>query len=328
MTLTSRASADVRVVAPAPDPSTVRLPGPWSHRDVSANGIRLHIAEAGTGPLVLLLHGFPEFWWAWHRQLPAIAKAGYRAVAVDLRGYGDSDKPPRGYDGWTLAGDIAGLIKALGQSKAHLVGHAWGGMIAWTVAALHPRLVRTVSAVAAPYPLALRTAARRSVLRRSDSQARAIGQLFRAQLPIVPERGLVADDAAAVERLLRRWGGPRWTVGADFAEVADRDRAAMRVPGVAHSALEYYRWALRSQLRTDGRHFAQELDKSLVVPSLQVHGAVDPYILTSTAQASRAWLAPRPVFHSLAGVGHFPHHEAPATVLDLLIEFLAGHPIS
>lgn len=326
MTLTSRASTDLRVVRPAPDPSTVRIPGPWTHRDVSANGIRVHIAEAGSGPLVLMLHGFPEFWWAWRRQLTALSGAGYRAVAVDLRGYGDSDKPPRGYDGWTLAGDVAGLIKALGEPRAHLVGHAWGGMIAWTVAALHPRLVRSVTAVAAPHPLALRRSVRRSLLRRTDSQAGAIAQVFRAQLPILPERGLVADDAAVVERLLHLWGGPRWTISGGFTEVAEADRAAMQVPGVAHSSLEYFRWALRSQLRGDGRRFAEELDRRLTVPSLQLHGAVDPYLLESTAQASREWLAPRPVHHSLADVGHFPHHEAPETVNELLLDFLAGQP--
>jgi pimeloyl-ACP methyl ester carboxylesterase len=326
VSLTSRASTDVLRVVP-PDPSTVRLPGPWTHRDVSANGIRLHIAETGSGPLVLLLHGFPEFWWAWHAQLTALGSAGYRAVAVDLRGYGDSDKPPRGYDGWTLAGDVAGLIKALGHTRAHLVGHAWGGMLAWTVAALQPRLVRSVSAVAAPHPLALRRAARRELFRRSDSQAVAIAQVFRAQLPIMPERRLVADDAVAVERLLRDWGGPQWTTSADFAEVASADRSAMRVPGVAHSSLEYFRWALRSQVRGDGRHFAEELDRRLTMPSLQVHGAMDPYLLESTAQASREWLAPRPAYHSLAGVGHFPHHEAPDTVNDLLIDFLDGLPV-
>ncbi|WP_040924835.1 alpha/beta fold hydrolase, partial [Saccharomonospora iraqiensis] len=112
-----------RSSAPPPDPSSVRLAGPWTHRDVSANGIRLHVAELGSGPLVLLLHGFGEFWWVWHRQLRDLADAGYRAVAVDLRGYGDSDKPPRGYDGWTLAGDVAGLVRALGERRAHLVGH-------------------------------------------------------------------------------------------------------------------------------------------------------------------------------------------------------------
>jgi pimeloyl-ACP methyl ester carboxylesterase len=83
----------------------------------------LHVAEVGTGPLVLLLHGFPEFWWSWRHQLPALAAAGRRAVAVDLRGYGDSDKPPRGYDLWTLSGDVAGLVRALGERQVDLVGH-------------------------------------------------------------------------------------------------------------------------------------------------------------------------------------------------------------
>jgi pimeloyl-ACP methyl ester carboxylesterase len=323
--LISRASPDFRAATRAPDPSTVRIRGPWTHRDVSANGIRIHIAESGNGPLVLLLHGFPEFWWAWHRQLESLRAAGYRAVAVDLRGYGDTDKPPRGYDGWTLSGDVAGLIRALGEQKAHLVGHAWGGMIAWTVAARAPRLVASVTAIAAPYPLALRAAVRRSVFRRADNQAAAISRLFRAQLPIMPERGLVADDAALVEKLLRRWGGPRWTVGPGFADVAARDRAAMRVPGVAHSALEYFRWAMRSQLRGDGRRFADELDRGITVPALQLHGAADPYLLESTALASRQWLAPDTDFRSLPDVGHFPHHEAAAAVSDLLLEFLAGN---
>lgn len=319
VSLTSR--TDVRA-GRAPDPSTVRIPGPWTHRDVSANGIRIHVAETGTGPLVLLLHGFPEFWWAWRHQLAALGDAGYHAVAVDLRGYGDSDKPPRGYDGWTLAGDVAGLIKALGETKAHLVGHAWGGMIAWTVAALQPRLVASVAAVSAPHPLALRTAVRRGLLRRTDNQATAISRVFRAQLPLAPERGLVADDAALVERLLRQWGGPRWTDSEEFAEVAATNRAAMRVPGVAHSALEYFRWALRSQLRGDGRRFAADVDRRLAVPVLQVHGRLDPYLLESTALASREWLPPRLVFRSLPDVGHFPHHEAPERLGDLLVDFL------
>src|SRR3954449_10715768 len=135
--------------------SAVLLAGPWTHRDVSANGIRIHVAEAGSGPLVLLLHGFPGFWWAWRHQLPALAAAGHRVVAADLRGYGDSDRPPRGYDLWTLAGDAAaparpprgaarcplggaaaGLVRALGAREATLVGAGWGGAVAWTLATL------------------------------------------------------------------------------------------------------------------------------------------------------------------------------------------------
>src|SRR5499427_8966225 len=106
-----------------PEDSTVEIDGPWMHRYVNANGNRFHLAEAGAGPLVLLLHGFPEFWWAWRHQLTGLADAGYRAVAVDLRGYGASDKPPRGYDTPTLAADIAALVTALSERDAMVVGN-------------------------------------------------------------------------------------------------------------------------------------------------------------------------------------------------------------
>src|ERR1044072_2453953 len=105
---------------PVVDESCVMLDGPWTHRFVSANGNRFHVVEAGTGPLVLLLHGFPEFWYAWHHQLTALADAGFRAVAADLRGYGASDKPPRGYDMYTMAGDVAGLIRSPGAAVTWL----------------------------------------------------------------------------------------------------------------------------------------------------------------------------------------------------------------
>src|SRR5215211_3859635 len=140
------------------DESCVLTTGPWTHRFVSANGSRFHVVEAGAGPLVLFLHGFPEFWWAWHTQVAAVADAGFRAVAVDLRGYGASDKPPRGYDGYTMAGDVAGLIRALGERSAVLVGSGYGGTIAWTTACFHPTLVRRLVVLSAAHPLRLRAA--------------------------------------------------------------------------------------------------------------------------------------------------------------------------
>lgn len=140
-----------------------RIAGPWRHLDVHANGIRFHVVEAVPSgqpegpdaatppmqpalarPLVILLHGFGSFWWSWRHQLCGLT--GARVVAVDLRGYGGSDKPPRGYDGWTLAGDTAGLIRALGHPSATLVGHADGGLACWTTALLHSRLVRAIGA--------------------------------------------------------------------------------------------------------------------------------------------------------------------------------------
>ena len=307
-----------------PDPSTVRLDGPWIHRDVHANGIRLHVAETGEGPLVLLLHGFAEFWWSWRHQLGALADAGYRTVAVDLRGYGDSDKPPRGYDAWTLAGDVGGLVKALGEPRAHLVGHGWGGMLAWTVAALHPRLVRSVSAIAAAHPMALRREIRRTALRRRpNNQAIALSHVFRAQAPLAPERWLTRDNAATVEALMRRWSGPQWTEQAGFADAATRHRSAMMVRGAAHSALEYYRWAGRAQLRGEGRRFSEAMQRKVTVPVLQIAGAVDPCVLPRTLDASKSW-ATKPIqTRTLDGVGHFPHQEAPAVTNRVLTEFLA-----
>jgi len=307
-----------------PDPSTVRLDGPWVHRDVHANGIRLHVAESGEGPLVLLLHGFTGFWWTWRHQLGALADAGYRTVAVDLRGYGDSDKPPRGYDAWTLAGDVGGLIKALGEPRAHLVGHAWGGMLAWTVAAMHPRLVHSVSTIASAHPMALRRQIFRTALRRRpNNQARALGHVFRAQVPIAPERWLTRDDAATVETLMRDWSGPQWTETADFAEAVTRHRSAMMVRGAAHSALEYYRWAGRSQLRGEGRRFSEAMQREITVPVLQIAGSLDPCILPRTREASAKW-ATGPVWtRTLDGVGHFPQQETPAVTNRIITEFLA-----
>ena len=115
-------------------------------RFVAANGARFHVVEAhspasraGSAPVVVLLHGFPHDWWSWRHQLTPLAEAGYRAIAMDLRGYGDSDKTPRGYDPMTLAADVAGTIRSLGARDAVVVGLGWGGYVAWTVAAGTPR---------------------------------------------------------------------------------------------------------------------------------------------------------------------------------------------
>ncbi|MBW0114950.1 alpha/beta fold hydrolase, partial [Pseudonocardia abyssalis] len=303
----------------APDPSSVRIPGPWRHSEVSANGIRQHVVECGDGPLVVLLHGFPEFWWTWRHQLIHLAGRGFRAVAVDLRGYGDSDKPPRGYDLWTLAGDAAGLIGALGETRAHVVGHDWGGLIGWTTAALHPRRVRSLTVLGAPHPMAVRSA----FVRDPRGQGRATASYALAfQVPRWPESALCRGDGARVEAILRAWSGPDWVGTDDFADAAARCRSAIRVPGVVHCAMEYYRWALRSQFRGDGRRFAAAVSRPVDAPVLQIHGEIDPCLLQSTAALSARWAAAAYRTELLPGVGHFPHEERPAVVNGLLAGFL------
>jgi pimeloyl-ACP methyl ester carboxylesterase len=291
-----------------PDATSVLLPGPWTHRDVSANGVRLHAAEAGEGPLVLLLHGFPQIWWTWRSQLTALADAGFRAVAVDLRGYGASDKPPRGYDLPTLSADLAALVRALGEQDAVVVGHDWGGLAAWTMATLHPRSVRRLVVLSMAHPRRLRAgmADRR--------QRRALAYALRFQLPRLPERRLTRSDDDPVAELMRRWAGPAWVHTPDFAEAVDRYRSAARIPQAAYGAMEYYRWAGRSQLRPDGMRFARRMAAPVTAPTLQLHGALDRYVLPATARGSDRYVAAAYEWRELPDVGHFPHEEAPEQV--------------
>ncbi len=293
--------------------SVVLVDGPWTHREVTANGARFHVAECGPsdGPLVLLLHGFPEFWWSWRHQLEALGAAGFRAVAPDLRGYGASDKPPRGYDAYTLSSDVAGMVRALGAREAMLVGHDWGGVLAWTVATLHPGVVRRLAVVSMPHPLALRTA-----LRRDLNQLRASSYIGYFQLPKLPEAKLQRDNGAFVGHLLRRWGGP----GFPDPETETRCRQAMQIPGVAHSSLEWYRWAIRSLTRPSGLRFLRLLDRGVGVPTLQLHGALDGCLLPQTALGSEAWVDAPYELRVLEGLGHFPHQEDPELVSAALLE--------
>ncbi len=283
--------------------SAVFTSGPWTHRTVSANGTRFHVAEAGDGPLVLLLHGFPEFWWTWREQLVTLPAAGFRAVAVDLRGYGGSDKPPRGYDLITAAADAAGLIRALGEANAVVVGHDWGGLIAWTLAAYYPKVVRRLAVVSMAHPLRMRSAVFTDPLR----QGRRSLHTFGFQLPILPERQLVRDGARRVGQLLDDWSGPGWP---DHETMLAYQRA-FRIPHVAHSALEYQRWLARSTLRTDGLRYARRMRVPVQAPTLHLHGAVDSCVLPRTARGAGRYVDGAYRWRVLEGAGHFPHEERP-----------------
>lgn len=302
------------------DESAVLVEGPWTHRFVSANGSRFHVVEAGTGPLVLFLHGFPEFWWAWQHQLRAVSDAGFRAVAVDMRGYGASDKPPRGYDGYTMAGDVAGLIRALGERSAVLVGSGYGGMVAWTTAAFHPRQVRRMITVGAAHPLRLRTA----LFADPRGQLAAAGPVMRFQLPRY-EHTLTRDDAMLIDLYLRRWGGPAWVRSPGFAEVSRRFRTAMQIPQAAFCALEGYRWAFRSVLRLHGYRFVKLVQQPIVTPTLHLHGELDTAILPRTAQGSGRYVIAQYEWRPLPGIGHFPHLEAPELVTGEILRWAKEH---
>lgn len=301
-----------------PDPlEVVRADGPWSHRDVAANGCRFHVVEAGDGPMVVLLHGFPMFWWTWRRQLAKLAGGGYHAVAMDLRGYGGSDHPPHGYDPFTLAADVAAVVRSLGESQAVVVGHGVGGFVAWTLAALHPDVTRAAAPVGMAHPVRLREALL------TDRHQRAGGwYAVGLQRPFVPEHQLTTRDAALVERILRaRSGTPAWPSAREVATY----RAAMLTPATAHCAVEFHRWALRSILRRDGRRFAAAIREPITVPVLQLHGTRDPVILPTTVDGSEAYVT-APYRRTDLDCGHFPQEERPDDVTGALLEWLDRLP--
>jgi pimeloyl-ACP methyl ester carboxylesterase len=300
------------------DASSVLIEGPWEHRFVAANGARFHVAEIGQGPLVVLLHGFPQFWWAWRDQLTALSEAGYHVAAIDLRGYGASDKPPRGYDTFTLAADVASIVRSLGEGNAAIVGHGWGGWIAWSMPTMQPAVTRAVAALGMPHPLVLRDASVSNL-----AQVRANAYLAGLQRPFVPERQM-SKSPAYVEHLLGAWSAP----GGSWPprEVALRYAAAMALPFVAHSAAEYYRWVVRSQWRLDGRRFARRVKAPITVPVLQLHGAQDRAVMPSLAALSSAYVTGSFEQHPIAGAGHFLPEEAPAEVNAHLVSWLDSLP--
>lgn len=310
-------------MAAGPDPSVTRIAGPWRHLDVHANGIRFQVVEAHSKPndapatdrpLVILLHGFGSFWWSWRHQLRGLS--GARVVAMDLRGYGGSDKPPRGYDGWTLAGDTAGLIRALGHRSATLIGHADGGLVCWATSVLHPRLVRAIGLVSSPHPIALR----RSALTHREQARALLPSLLSYQVPMRPERALTRHDAAALESVIRSRASDKWLASEDFSESIGHLRQAFRIPGAAHCALEYQRWAVRSQFRSEGRRFMRAMDRPLGIPVLHLHGDADPYVLADPVARTQPYV-PHGRFVSLPGAGHFGHEEAPTAVNEHLMRF-------
>ncbi|MGI8762279.1 MAG: alpha/beta fold hydrolase [Jatrophihabitantaceae bacterium] len=306
--------------ASAPDSSITLVEGPWTHRTVRANGIALHVAELGTGPLVLLLHGFPQFWWAWHRQLVDLADAGYRAVAVDLRGYGASDKPPRGYDAPTLAADIAALVTSLGESDATVVGSDVGGLLAWTMAARHPRVVRSLVLLGAAHPLRLRAA-----IARNAEQRRASSYVLRTfQVPRRAET-LLTRDSRWVRHLFDTWTGPRWRGTPGYVADVERYAEALRIHPVAFCASEYFRWLVRSLARADGRRFAASLRSPVTAPVLHLHGDFDTCVLPSTAQGSGQYVTGDYEWRVLDGVGHFPHDEVPELISGELLRWAKLH---
>ena len=283
---------------------------------LAANGIRFHALAAGPedGPLVLLLHGFPELARSWRHQLPALAAAGYRAVAPDLRGYGDTEIGGP-YDIGTLVDDVTGLIGVLGRRRGVVIGHDWGGAVAWATALRAPEAAERLVAVNCPPASALYDA-----MRRSPAQLRKSWYILFFQLPRLPERRLAKDHAAVVARALVGGAHRRgvWPPGE-----LEAYRAAFARPGRAKAAIDWYRAAFRGSFRRRRSHATR---RRVTAPTLVLWGLEDRFLgreLVSPDVLRRVLAEGNvPEVVLIEGAGHFLQNEAPDRVNAELVRWL------
>lgn len=256
----------------------VALPG-VRKRLLKVNGLKLHIAEAGkpSAPLIIFLHGFPEFWYEWRAYLPHFAKKGYYAVAPDQRGYNLSDKPKgiSSYDVSILAKDIEALIHALGRKKAYIVAHDWGAMVAWQLAMTAPQKVRKMVIINVPHPEVFKRA-----LTKSAAQRKRSWYIGFFQLPVFPEKFMARHNWKAASRALTGTSLPGAYTEADLVHY----RRAWSRPGAMTSMMNWYRaaFARRNPSAATKKLWAAKVQP----PTLVLWGAQDRALGKDMAQPS------------------------------------------
>lgn len=281
---------------------------------IRANDLDFAYLEQGTGPLVLMLHGFPDTAHAWSHQMPALAAAGFRVVAPWLRGYPPSEIPGDGYyDRATLALDVAELIRALGRGEpAHLVGQDWGAAIAYSVLAAFPELVRRAVVMAVPHP---------AVVLRSVLEPRHVHHSFHwwfFQLPGIPEQALAANDYEFVDYLWKHWSTSGHEDAAHIAEV----KRMLAQPGALSATLGYYR-AMFDPRKADPtlESLRASMGRPIGVPTLALCGSEDPRAELMRGQAQ--YFTGEYRYEEVAGAAHFLQREQPEQVTRLLLDWLA-----
>jgi pimeloyl-ACP methyl ester carboxylesterase len=313
----------------------------FSHRMVRSNGIEMHAVEAGAGPLVVLLHGFPEGWYSWRRQLSDLADAGYHAVAVDQRGYGGSERPAEvhRYSMLHLVGDVVGMIAALGEETAVVVGHDWGASVAWNTALMRPDLVRGIAALSVP----LRTRMPKPPL---DVYREALGPNFYQlyfQEPGVAERELERDVRHTMLAILCGESGAAAGVPdlmvtergfLDGLEVLDPLPAWLTETDLDHWTAEFSRTGFAGGLNwyrnvnTNWELLAPWSGARVAAPALYVVGDRDDvYQVPGVAEFVKDLRRSVPRLTQmvvLEGCGHWTQQERPPEVSSALLEFLGG----
>src|SRR3984957_20666589 len=269
---------------------------------------RLNYVEAGGGPLIVLLHGFPEFWYGWRLQLEPLAAAGFRVVAPDLRGFNLSSKPdgvaPHAAD--PLVADIRGLIRERGAESAHLVGHDWGGTVAWDLAMNHPEVVDRLAILTPAHPRKL------SEGLHHPGQLRKSWYFFFFDLPDLPESVVHADHWHFFRHFLRD-ARPAYTP----AEI-ERYVEAWSQPGAASGMINYYRSSVRASQKK-----ALEALRPVNAPTLVIWGERDRYLSPDLAEPDHDDVPNLNRVERLPDASHWVHHDAAERVNQLLTGFFA-----
>jgi pimeloyl-ACP methyl ester carboxylesterase len=269
-------------------------------------GVTLHYVEAGDGPLVVLLHGFPEFWFGWRSQIAELAAAGFRVVAPDMRGYNLSSRPSgiAAYGAEKLADDVGGLIHELGAESAMLVGHDWGGTVAWTTAMNHPEIVDRLVILDAAHPRKLQKGLFK------PRQLMRSWYFFFFALPWLPELVVRARRYRFFQRFLRD-ASPAYT-----PEEMDRYVEAWSQPGAATAMIDYYRnsvftppWKAKAAIRT------------VTAPTLVIWGQRDRYLGPTLAEPEREDVPNLDRVVRLPNASHWVHHDEAQRVSELLVDF-------
>ena len=279
----------------------------WQHEYVKANGVRFHYVTEGEGPLVLLLHGFPEHWYSWRHQIPALAEAGFRVVAPDLRGYNLTSKPRGGYDIKNLTRDVRELIRALGERSATVVGHDWGGIIALQFPLDYPKACDRLIVMNAPL-------IRSWYWSRRNWPANKYAVVM--QVPGLAERRGWADVDASAERIFRGAAKNRDAFSDEDIEVLAE---ALKRPGAIPSATKYYRNIyIPDWLQTFGdRH------KRITCPTQFIWGEDDPAVRLEFMQEAAERVDDLRVA-KIAEAGHWVQQERPEQVTAAMLEFLTA----
>ncbi|MDP3274216.1 MAG: alpha/beta hydrolase [Deltaproteobacteria bacterium] len=278
------------------------------HRYADLDGLTMHYVTRGEGPAVVLLHGFPEMWWSWRHQIEPLARAGFRVIVPDLRGYNETDKHGP-YDIETLTGDVKNLLDSLGISQATVISHDWGGALGWHLAATSPDRVSRLVVMNCPHPAMMQRA-----LRTSAAQRKRSWYMLYFQLPWLPERALRAKQGARLRSLYRAHAKSLENFSdSELQPIVDN---VMR-PGSASAMLGWYRAAVRDALR--GR--ATRLP-TIDAPTLLIWARDDKALGYEDLVPGTERFVRNLRVEAVSECGHFVQSERPEQVNALLLEFL------